>query len=91
MTSEQCRRTMCPYFDKFSGKAVCKFLKLTTGNHPKQFVKHLQSCPKVRGPHEVRDRVGRAEAAIAPMLTRSAVNATGLPNAKVNPYTICAV
>jgi len=47
MTSEQCRRTMCPYFDKFSGKAVCKFLKLTTGNHPKQFVKHLQSCPKL--------------------------------------------
>lgn len=37
---------MCPYFDKFSGKAVCKFLKLTTGNRPKQFIKYLQQCPK---------------------------------------------
>ena len=51
----------------------------------------VEGLPLNRGPHEVRDRVGRAEAAIAPMLTRSAVNATGLPNAKVNPYTICAV
>lgn len=46
MTGEKCRRTMCPYFDKFSGKAVCKYKRLTTGNHAKEYIKHLGQCPK---------------------------------------------
>lgn len=44
---------MCPYFDKFSGKAVCKYKRLTTGNHAKEYIKHLQQCPK----DEVRDNI----------------------------------
>ena len=47
MTSEQCKKIMCPYFDKFSGKAVCKYKRLTTGNHPKEWIKHLTECPKL--------------------------------------------
>lgn len=46
MTSNQCRDTKCPYFGKFSGKAVCRYEKLTTGNAPKRYIKHLTECPK---------------------------------------------
>lgn len=46
MKSELCRGSKCPYFDKFSGKAVCKYERLTTGNAPKRFIKHLTQCPK---------------------------------------------
>jgi hypothetical protein len=37
----------------------------------------------IRGPRELRERVGRAEAHVALMLTESTVNATMLPNAIV--------
>lgn len=46
MTSERCRLQQCPYFDKVSGKAVCKYRKLTTGNAPKEYIKHITQCPK---------------------------------------------
>ena len=35
------------------------------------------------GPHKLRERVGRAEAQVASMLTKSTVNAILLPNASV--------
>lgn len=44
MTSEQCRKTMCPYFDKVSGKAVCKYRKLAQGRAKKEYIKHLERC-----------------------------------------------
>lgn len=40
MTSELCRQTQCPYFGKFSGKAVCRYSK------PKKYIKHLCDCPR---------------------------------------------
>ena len=38
-------------------------------------------CDILWGPHELREWVGRAEASVALLLTRSAVNAIRLPNA----------
>jgi hypothetical protein len=46
MTSEKCKAQQCPYFDKVSGKAVCKYRRLTTGNAPKEYIKHITQCPK---------------------------------------------
>ena len=40
-------------------------------------------CLLKRGPHKLRERVGRAEAQVASMLTESTVNAILLPNASV--------
>ena len=45
MTSEKCRAKQCPYFDKVSGKAVCKYRRLTRGTK-KEFIKHLKECPR---------------------------------------------
>lgn len=42
MKSEFCRHTQCPYFGRFSGKAVCK------AQHPKRYIKHLAQCPQTR-------------------------------------------
>lgn len=36
----------CPYFDKVSGKAVCKYRRLTTGNASKEYIKHMDVCAK---------------------------------------------
>lgn len=52
MTSEKCRQTQCPYFGKFSVKAVCRYKRLTIGNVPKEFIKHLKECPKEHGKGE---------------------------------------
>ena len=46
MTSKQCRYKQCPYFDKVSGKAVCKYRRLTTGNASKEYIKHMDVCAK---------------------------------------------
>lgn len=41
MKSDFCRNIRCPFFGKFSGKAVCR------AAHPKQFIKHLTKCQQV--------------------------------------------
>lgn len=38
MNSKFCRNVQCPFFGKFSGKAVCR------AQHPKKFVKHIDHC-----------------------------------------------
>lgn len=35
----------CPYLGTFSGKACCRYKRLTTGNAPKEYLKHIQVCP----------------------------------------------
>jgi hypothetical protein len=45
MTSEECKEQQCPYFDKVSGKAVCKYRRLTNGAK-KEYIKHITQCPK---------------------------------------------
>ena len=47
MTSEKCRTKQCPFFDKVSGKAVCKYRKLAQGGTKKDYIKHLDKCVKV--------------------------------------------
>lgn len=40
MTSKFCRAIACPFFGKFSGKAVCR------AQAPKKYIKHLDKCPQ---------------------------------------------
>lgn len=40
MKSDLCRNINCPFFGKFSGKAVCR------AGHPKKYIKHLEKCPQ---------------------------------------------
>jgi hypothetical protein len=47
MTSERCRSQKCPYFDKVSGKAVCKYRRLEINNVlPNDRIRHMRKCIK---------------------------------------------
>lgn len=40
MTGKFCRVIGCPFYGKFSGKAVCR------AQEPKKYIKHLDKCPQ---------------------------------------------
>ena len=51
--------------------------------HPTLYTLHHAASPSNQGSHELRERVGRAEASVALTTTWSLVNAIRLPNASV--------
>ena len=50
--------------------------------HSEESAQHIEWRNISWGPHELRERVGRAEAQVVLMLTQSTVNATLLSNAR---------